>query len=246
MNKILYIIIILGIIPFLGCEENVALEYQDDPALYFAYEQYGQKDSISQTFFILNSSIDRDTVYVKINTMGKLSDKDRPVKLVQTNIGEPGAAIPGVHYIPFEDAEVAKRFVIPAGKSYGNVPVIVLRDPSLELGVYRLELAIEQNEYFRPGINTLCNFVVKTTAQTVKPSNWDTTWRYYFGRSWGSVKMRFIIDATGYTEWELLPSDISFVSFLSSQVKLKFEEYNLANPDNPLREADGTLVSFTS
>lgn len=54
MNKILYIIIILGIIPFLGCEENVALEYQDDPALYFAYEQYGQKDSISFNSFRLS------------------------------------------------------------------------------------------------------------------------------------------------------------------------------------------------
>lgn len=231
---------------FSACEENVALEYEDDPALYFAYEDYGQKDSISQSFFVIHSSQLRDTVYVKVNTMGNLKDFDRPIKLIQTNEGEANAAVAGVHFVAFDSEELAGKIFVAAGANYVNVPVILLRDPSLELSEYRLALSIDKNEYFRPGINTLTHFVVKTSSLAVKPSTWDKYWRYQFGASWGSVKMRFIIDATGVTEWEILPSDLSYGTFLGAQVKAKFEQYNKEHPNNPLKEADGTLVSFTS
>ena len=134
--------------------------------------------------------------------------------------------------------------IVPTGKAIGHIPVILLRDKSLDLKTVSLKMRIDENEYFRPGIDTQREFLVKTTAQATKPSVWDTRWRYYFGLSWGSVKMRFLIDVTGYTDWENANIDGAYIGYMSALVQQKLLEYNEAHPDAPLSEADGTLVTF--
>lgn len=240
------IICLIGLIlfVFMACKQNDALEYEDDPALYFFYDKYGQADSIAHSFFFLPDEVSRDTVYVDIRTMGNLSEKDRPISIVQTNTGAENAAVAGVHYIPFDDAEVKKYFIVAAGKAAVKIPIIFLKDASLSLKEVRLALAVEKNDFFRPGISTQSSFLLKTTSQAVKPKNWDNNWKYLFGASWGAVKMKFIIDHTGYTNWDDYPIDSGYKNYLSSKVINAFNQYNLENPDNPLCEADGTPVVF--
>ena len=237
---------------FAGCTENEMMEYENDPAIYFANrDNYGnKKDSINIvfSFFYSKSNVTHTSVPVRINTMGKLEPVDRPFSVVQTNIGQPGAAIPGVHYLPFDDPYIKETFnlemVIKANQWYGYVPVVFLRDPSLDLETVRLELAVAENDYFRPGINTHRRYVLTATSQAVKPGNWDTFWYMVFGRTWGSVKMRFIIDITGYTEWDQQPNDVYFTAFLRTLILEEFKKYNEEHPDKPLREANGDLVNF--
>ncbi len=235
-----------------GCQEQDMMQYTNDPAIYFAnetsssYNSYltTQHDSINHSFFIYGSSVTRDTVHVLIRTMGMPVDYDRPVSLVQTNVGQSDAAVPGVHFVPFDNPEVKDSICIPAGTVYQFVPIIVLRDESLASSEVRLELALEANEHFRQGIDAYRNFLVTTTDEAVKPSNWDTRWRYYFGASWGTEKMRFIIQVTGYTDFENIPSDFSYLTWLGDTAKQALLEYNQAHPDDPLCETDGTPVSF--
>lgn len=243
MKNILIAITTLFLLMLFSCKENVALMYEDDPALYFVNETYGQRDSIDHSFFFLPGD-GPDTVYIRLHTMGDPAPVDRVFKLRQTNVGEPDAAKAGVHFVSFDDPAVAKYFVIPANGVSVRLPFILLRDKSLDLNKVRLEMTIEENENFRPGIDKWRNFLLKTTSQAVKPAIWDSRWHFYFGKSWGSVKMKFIIDHTGYTDWETTP-DSGFTSYLRTKVLHAFQQYNLENPDNPLREADGTLVSFT-
>ena len=188
------VLFILSVFMLLGisCKKNVALEYENDPALYFTNDPYGQRDSIHHSFFIIDG--DRDTVYVEIQTMGMTSNNVRPFVLEQTNEGTPNAAIAGVHYIAFDDPSVSKFYVIPAHNVKVNVPIILLRDESLNTGEVRLAFKISSNEYFRQGIAAWTNFLIKTSAQASKPKIWDTYWKYKFGASWGPVKMKFIIE----------------------------------------------------
>lgn len=247
----------LVLISVTSCQKNELMEYEGENALYFAKGSIQdfksitpghtimQSDSISQSFFLLGSAT-RDIVYVQVNTMGHLTDIDRPIAIVQTNIGKSDAAIAGIHYLSFEDPEVKKQMIIPAGKAWGQFPVVLLRDESIEQKVVKLEIEIGSNEYFRPGIDQQRNFLIKTTALASKPMPWDTRWHYYFGKSWGPVKMRFIIDITGFTDWENTNIDSNYINYMESLVKQKFLEYNEAYPNNPLKEADDTLVSFDS
>lgn len=168
------ILIFLLVVGTISCKENSALEYENDPALYFENTTYGQRDSIAHTFFIQPDDQMRDTVFIEILTMGYPTDSDRPFILEQTNAGQPGSAIAGKHFVAFDDPEMLEHLKIPKGSVRKSFPLIVLRDPSLELEEVRIELKIGENEYFRSGIDDWTNFVVKTTSMAVKPTNWDT------------------------------------------------------------------------
>ncbi len=256
MKKILcYIGALLTSLCVTSCTENEMEGYVNDPAIYFLngriYNDDGtqsltqtQKDSINQSFFICGDDVKQEVVYVYVMTMGKVADVDRPIKLVQTNSGQANAAIPGVHYKSFDDPEVAKSMYVPAGKTYAKIPVTILRDKSLQNGEKRLEITVAQNEYFRPGIDQYRNFIITTTDLATKPARWDNTWKYYFGPTFGSVKFKFIINATGYTDFDNVPTDYTYLKWLNATVLQAFFEYNQAHPDEPLTEADGTLVTF--
>jgi hypothetical protein len=237
MKRIKFIYVLLLLIAA-SCTENEMLIYENDPAVYF------DKDSVNHSFFALNTSILRDTVLVRVNTMGELSEHDRPVSLVQTNTGAEEAAVAGVHYVPFDADELKQHVAVKAGTSFVEIPVILLRDESLGLKEVRLELAVAANEYFRTGIATKRTFAITTTDLAIKPALWNSVWQMCFGITWGPVKMRFIIDVTGFTGWDGYPSDYSMLWYLRDITAQKFAEYNLAHPDAPLREADGTLVEF--
>jgi hypothetical protein len=224
------------------------LAYENDPAVYFTYDDAviaaGQRDSINHSFFSLNTSILTDTVWVKVKTMGDISNQDRPISIVHTNAGKAGAAVAGTHYLSFDNPAIKSLMVIPANKVETKIPVVFLRDASLALEQVRLELALESNEYFRPGIDIWRTFIVTTTDQAVKPALWDSRWYIPFGRTWGSVKMRFIINVTGYTDWDVFPNETSVMIYLRDIVAQAFKEYNRDHPDDPLREANGDLVLF--
>lgn len=243
--------ILASLILLFSCQEQDIMTYENDPAIYFANESLdayyeSQHDSINHSFFIYGEDVIRDTIHILIRTMGMPTDYDRPVNLVQTNIGQPNAAIAGTHFIPLDDPTVKDSMCIPAGQVSQFIPIIVLRDKSLASEEVRLDLSLEANEYFRQGIDAWRKFFVTTTDQAVKPSNWDRTWQYIFGASWGTEKMRFIIQSTGYTDFENPPSDSGYRNWLGDTAKQALLDYNAAHPDAPLYEADGTPVSFDS
>jgi hypothetical protein len=242
--KFIYVLLFAHIVA--ACTQNEMLSYENDPAIYFAGNLDNKSDSINHSFFLLNSDILRDTVLIRINTMGELSSQARPLAIVQANVGAEGAAVAGTHYVPFDDATLRPLHQMPAGKEFVDIPVVFIRDASLDSTKVRLELALAANEYFRTGIVEKQRFVLTTTDLIEKPSAWDTRWYMALGKSWGPVKMRFIIDITGYTDWFTTPSEMALVQYFGALAKQKLLEYNTANPDNPLREANGDLVTFNS
>lgn len=244
--KKLYILTILSalLITIASCEENKMDTYKNDPAIYFEKTTSNQRDSIKHTFYFYDESITEDTVRVVICTMGEPTDYDRPISLIQTNTGKPDAAIAGTHYIPFDDPSLKKYICIPAGQVRAEIPIVFLRDKSLKLQEVRLELTVGKNDFFRPGINEQRNFFVTTNDLIAKPSNWDTRWKTFFGITWGPVKMKLIIDSTGYTDFENPPLDYGYLYWLSATAQQALLDYNTAHPDNPLCEADGTPVTF--
>jgi len=227
-----------------GCKEFEMLEYKNAPALYFNRIARVQMDSISQSFYFKQGNVERDTVYLIVSTMGLPVNYDRNISIKQVNATNPLAAVPNVHYIPFDSPEMTHLHKIHANKVTDSIPVILLNNPSLSLGQYRLELTIQTNEYFQPGVVEMQNLLLKTTAMGVKPVNWESSWRVTFG-DWGSVKMKLIIDATGITDFvNARPNDPTAMAYMKALAVIKLDEYNTAHLDAPLREATGELVVF--
>lgn len=244
--------LVLLVLFMLGCHQASIDGYENDPRLYFFKGNYNlnelvQNDSIIHSFYGVPESQLRDTVWIDIRTMGYLGTEPRAFKIVQVNPDDEDAAVPGVHYVDFEDSSIAELMKIPAKAFRYLMPVILLRDQSLETKTVRIRMAIAENENFGVGIDTLSRFLVTTTSAPAKPANWDSKWKLMFG-TWGAKKMWFIMNYIGITDFDEVDAikDYTYTVYLKTMAQDKIKEYNnnVNNPDRPLKEADGTEVKF--
>lgn len=232
-----------------GCKQNELPLYEEIPAVYFSYLGHGknigyQVDSLKHSFFVLNSNIEKSAVMIRVNSMGGPSDTDRPISIEQTNVGKENAAAAGVHYVPFSAPESMVRMMIRAGRVYDSIPIIWIRHKDMDISTIKLDIKIVENDYFRPGIDKYTGFSITTTAMATKPGNWGSSWSRAFGATWGSVKMKFIIDYVGTIDWENPSSDTNYLNYLRTKSIQKLKEYNEAYPESPLKEVNGDIVTF--
>lgn len=232
-----YIFLLLGVVTMSSCSQQEPLAYEDNPALYFG------GDDINYSFFYAESASSQKDVYVTIHAMGNPSNTDRAFSLEQTNTKATDAAQADVHYLSLSSVEMKKRMVMPAGKNEMKLAITLLKDASLDLKTVKLTLKVADNDNFKVGVMEKDTTNILFSSQAIKPTNWDD-WYYAFGASWGSVKMRFIIDNTGITNFDTVPTDTYYLVYLNEKLKQKLYEYNAAHPSAPLAEADGTLIEF--
>lgn len=250
-TNIVYILISFALL-LQACDRQVVDRYENDPRLYFYKGSfklnnttYTQRDSTAHSFFTLSDDKLVDTIWVNIRTMGLLADKARPMKIVQLNADKPDAAVAGRHYFAFDSEEMKEHMYVPANSAQYLWPVIVKRDPSLETSRVRLEMAIVENDYFKPGVDTLARYMITTTAQAQKPALWDSYWKYNYGE-WGSKKMWFLVNYVGIRDFNSYISDSGLGYYYEAKAHEELKKYNAneSNPDRPLKEADGTIVTF--
>lgn len=243
-----YILILFSGLSLCGCEEKVVLLYDNQPALYFFQgvdytNNVSQNDSIIYSFYIKESNRTRDTLYLNLRAMGIPAAQDRTISFLQTNTGGETDAIAGKHYVAFDDPEVATNLVMPVNAVITNVPLIILRDPSMKLKEFRICLQILPNEYFKVGLETQKSFLIRVSDRTAPPSNWNS-WKPYFGE-WGPVKMKFIIDYVGLTAFdkysEFSQGELHFYKMKANQ---KLEEYNRDNKTILMEDDKVTVVTF--
>lgn len=218
-----------------ACERQDALMYENDARIAFKRGErgYGQQDSVIHSFFLVKKDKERDTVWIEMSASGFPDQtQDRPLKLVQTNAGAAGAAVAGKHYVAFDDPAIAGMMVLPQAQVEVKVPVILIRDASLDQEKVRIEMTVGENEYFKPGIDLNRNFMVQTTAMPEMPSNWQY-WSYYFGK-WGVVKMDFIVNTLGFNTFDELP-DTGYRDYLKLKAREELTKYNTTH-EEPLCE----------
>ena len=220
-----------------SCSENEPTDYVGGSALYI------DNDDVNFSFFYAQDASDKASVKIKVHAQDLPSDQDRAFQLYQKNEDEADAAQASVHYIGFDSDEMKQVMVMPAGKSEVEVPVFLLKDASLDTQTVKLKIGVKPNENFSAGVVEKDSVVITFSSQAIKPTNWGD-WEDAFGSSWGSVKMRFIIDNTGITNFDNVPEDYNYLEYLKNKLNTKLFEYNEAHPDAPLAEADGTLVDF--
>jgi hypothetical protein len=149
-----------------GCKKADYLVYND-----VARIQMADTGVSSYTFVYEAPVVVRDTVYIRLNTIGGITGQDRKVTLEQvteydityvrdpvtnkvtdsTVKEKPFKAIAGKHYIPFDDPSMQALLVIKANKAFDSLPIILLRDTSLKSNSYRLRLKVVANNEFATG-----------------------------------------------------------------------------------------------
>jgi hypothetical protein len=226
-----------------ACQELEIDGYENDPRLYFyrATTTTGQRDSITYSFFFQGRTVVQDTVWVEVRTMGLPSPEPRPFKVMQSNASDTSAAKVGTHYLSFDSA--TELMQVPPGAFSAFVPVILLRDASLKQEEVRLEITITENEHFKLGVKDNNKFTVKVSDFAARPASW-TIWEYFSFKTWGPQKMLFLIEYLGIDFNEPAPMEFDILLYYAGLAKDALKRYNDLHPLEPLREDDGTLVSF--
>lgn len=249
---------------FTSCEKE--LKPYDDPTcrLNFLYnsgmastDDLGKYDAsdftaTSYSFIYDGANKERDTVWFQVGVSGFLYDYPRPITLKQIAVPDTvDNAEPGVHYVPFSDPTLSSYYTVPANAAGLYIPVILLRDTSLNRKDVVLRFGFEENDYFSIGFPKMSYRTIYITARLSAPSQWGA---YLFG-NWGPVKHQLMIDWTGekwdddyFIEAIYGNSDMNYQSYISEWFARKLEEENakrVAAGEGPYKEADGTPVDFT-
>lgn len=149
-----------------GCKKADYVLYHDTARI-----QMADTSTLSSTFVYETPAVIRDTIYIRLNTIGGITDKDRAVTLEQikeyditytrdpltnkvtdsTVKERPFQAIPGKHYVPLNDPAMKALLVVRANKAFDSLPIILLRDTSLKTNSYRLHMRVVANDAFGTG-----------------------------------------------------------------------------------------------
>lgn len=241
-----------------GCEQELPVYDGADSMLNFEYNQSKTDTVVNYSFQYVAEDVVEDTVWVKVTTMGFPADRNRSLDLMQVSAGskEEEDAVSGVHYVPFDDAELkAKYYYIPANAVETKIPIVVKKDESLATKLVSLKVTFKENEEFKLGYMERSTVKVIITNMLVKPNNWNSFMKHFFG-DYGTVKHKLMIDVTG-KKWddayldEIGVSDYSvdqgYLMFLNRKVIKRLEEVNAeraADGLGGLSEADGAPVEF--
>lgn len=257
MKKLLYLINITLLAMLTGCEKDLPVYDSNDAMLNFVYAHNMDEDSTYLYSFVYEEDkVQKDTVWFAVTTMGFPQNRDRFYELEQVVTGNHDA-VPGKHYVDFDDIDYKSKLCIPAGAIEAQLPVVVLRDPSLALdGDVTLKLRFKPNEDFKVGYITRSYKILTISDRLSRPNNWNGMCDHYFG-TYGPVKHLFMIDVSGQ-RWDddyLVNTlkindttcDQNYLLSLSSKFYKALQEENArreAAGMGPLVEEDGTLVEF--
>lgn len=260
-----YLPLVTIIAALFGCQKNTG-SYSAGNGVNFYYTNTG--DTLVNYSFVYGSpTATVDTVWLKVVTMGNLTDNDREISLEQVMVTKANHdAVAGTDYVAFNDASLKKYYIMPAGKSTTSIPVILKRNAALQTKVDTLLIRIKTNNEFT-AIDLSRNTVkVVFSAQLLKPSRWAYYCSAYFG-TYGPVKHQWLIDNTG-NKWDdpYLGDVLGFTSglvygatgtnenydggyntYISDALTIKLAAYNAARVAQGLgvlKEADGTVVAF--
>lgn len=249
-----------------SCEKDLPVYDDNTSRLNFYYNIDSRADfkpemaESSFSFVYGDEASTTDTVWFKVETMGKIPAYDRPVAFQQ--VDTTGVmAIPGKHYVPFDSPELASYYVIKGGTAQAEVPVVLLRDASLKNETVVLKFRIKPNDSFTNGYEEYQTKTITFSDYMSKPSKWDYPYPYsgsytvrladFFG-TYGPVKHQFMIDHTG-EKWDdlyidkLMTGDINYIVYLVGKLTKELEALNKEREKEglqPLAEKDGTVVAF--
>lgn len=265
MKKYLYLFLFFSIIN--SCREEQIPTYSGGNYVYFEKEDtklplWAKKYS----FVYLKSDVKIDTIYARLRVSGPTVGYDRNVRFKQELkyrlqhiydengavdsmlVLEPNQAVPGVHYVSFEDETMKDRMVVKKDSAFADIPIVLIRDISLREADRSLLFRIVPTEDLLPGdVKSIKGSITISDILTV-PAGWEKNpinpgvKNEYFGE-YGRVKHQLLIDATGLV-WDdktmaRCNEDFDFAMTCKRKAVKMLDEINAERASNslpPLRE----------
>lgn len=264
MNKLLKYVVLSAIcLTVISCKESPYMLYYGGDYL----QMVGIQD-IEYNFCFETSDVTRDTVIVTVQAMGNPKPYDRRFNFKQitqyyrkfsydqkgnivdtTFVERENRAEVGVHFVSWEDPALEHLLTLPANEVYAEVPITLLRDPSLQDKAYYIRLEVIPTTDFMVGDENAISRSIVVTDMLQQPSNWN---QYYLG-TYSRRKHQFMIDLTG----EKIDYDwISMFRATQASIKAYLDAFNAAllkynnDPENiaqglsPMKDENNIVITF--
>ena len=249
MKNLKYLLIAVVMLTIASCKKDEYYVYSDVARIQFGPDisriyttTFNLADTLKgSTFYYDADDVLTDTTFYDIYAIGGTSDKDRNFKLEQKEVTGVTNAVAGKHYVAFNDAAVAKYYVIKAGTIHTRVPVITKRDPELKTSTVILKFDVVENEHFKAGERTNLWRKLEITDRLTKPVAWSSGFGVY-----STVKHAFMIEVTGQ-RWDqvfITELAIDLRDYYLTTIKEALINYNNAHPANPMKDENEQLVVF--
>jgi hypothetical protein len=225
---------IIGLLVLNSCE-NDGFYYQDEARIRLEgpYRWAVGTDSLEFSFITSPPDVSEITLEVSLHVMGVAVPHDRIAKIKV--IEEKTTAESNQYSLPLQ-------VIIQANELLAIMPLALYRTNDLQDHTVRLYLAVDESSDFKQGVIERSHLLVKWNDILSMPNNWDNLVEF-FG-AFSMVKYRFMINTLGVTEFDT--NVMSWAQLMHYKIVLQntLNEYNFANPGNPLRDENGQFVTF--
>lgn len=235
-------IILLVVMVLLSCRKDPQSIFSGKDGIAFYYLSGPEQDSVSYSFSGSKIPKTRDTVYVKMRLLGKLSKQPREILVVP---GTGTTAIAGTHFI-------LPNIVMPADSFEVKYPVVLLNAPDLKTKTVRLVLNIAESKDLVVGTLGQANTTTRNVVQfkinfsnnLIKPDYWSYI-QGYLGE-YSAVKYQFMIDVFGTSNFRPTTKGglITYAEYLNFRAVLRnaLDAYEKVN--GPLMDENNLRVTF--
>ena len=230
-----------------ACSEEEVNTYSAEEGIYFNQRiRVGNilTDSTNFTFVYIEESQNEATVSIPVQLVGRAIDEPRPVNIKVVG----GSAKEG------DDFVLPVNPVLPAGASSFNYEITLKRSTVLQEEAKTIEIAIEENEYFRPiitheitdtqsgtDVTAIRHKIEFSELFTAAPAAWYT-YIYPFTPQCFFLTCRVMnIPRSDFNDTSKI-SSFRFQYFMSEMRKYVAEQLLLENPDPEIFDENGDTI----
>lgn len=246
-----------------GCKEVDYQLFEGESRVQF---DKGPDKLTYYSFVYISSAATVDTVPVRVCLIGVPMSEDRKFRFVQIPDTEweyirdvhgyvvDSVAVrlfqaeSGVHFVMPDD----DQFVLKADSVFATVPVVVLRDTSLQSKEYRLRFELVATPDLQLGERAMTQTVISITDMLTPPSVWmegvkaSTLQKSILGK-YSRTKHRLMNDAAGLM-WDndqinACLADMSMLTFYIAEFRKALAVYQKENGE-PMKDENGEPISF--
>lgn len=189
-----------------SCSKNEQKLFSDVARIQFGpipknvnYEPKALEDTMKSHTFYYTPDVEQDTIHFDIYTIGNVANRDRAYQIEQVILAGVENAIPGVHYKAFDSEEMANHYMIPKDSVHMLVPIVMLKDRSLDDRIVTLQFRLVANEEFQLGEIKKLWRKLTFTSMLNRPSKWNSVNGYF--KDYSRVKHEFMIEKSGL-KWD--------------------------------------------
>lgn len=241
-----YLILVIITLIALSCSKDEIKTYNSPNAIVFENTITGgfilKKEKSNYLNFGIQSkgeNLKKDTVNIIVNLEGIISDKALKIKLKSMPVKD----VAECEFI-FEDYYTIKP------NSYRDSLKVIIKRPTIIDSIHQSKIVFDfVGSDFVQGVDEKKSIDVRVEDRVNMklmgiPSM--AHWNYYIGRKIGGysdTKLRFIVNTLGVSTFRDLVTAINLPKNVEL-LRTKLEEYNNANPNNPLKDKKGNLINF--